>query len=824
MADYFTSDNSPVETGAQNDDDLGSGGALLLPILNDAMGNPHELAVGAGKDGNAYVVDRNNMGKYNMSSNAVYQKFALGGSVFSSPAWFNNTLYYGAMGQQINAYPYSGGSFGSSSSHTSVSAGFGNNGATPSISANGSSNGIVWAVTSGGSPAILYAFNAANLNELYDTTQAASSRDSFGDTGHFPTPTVFDGKVYVGTTTGVAIFGLLTCTYTVSQQPPTSPTTFSVDVTTGAGCSWSANSDSDFITITSGASGTGNGTVNLQLTAYEGAIRTGIISVAGRVLSITQTGANSLGLPSGPSPANGSVGAPVTPTLTWTASSGATSYDIYFGTSPTPPLVTNTTSTSYAPGTLVPGITYYWIVVAENSGGTNNSPVWSFTTTNATVVSVTPSSGTVASHSFALQYSDTAGAASLQTVWVYFNNTLANPASNSCLLYYNVAANLINLAQNSGTAWASATPGAATTLQNSQCSLNVASTTVSLSGNTLTLTLPMTFLPAYAGAKNIYMYAADISGSNSGWQQPGTWTVPAGSGTPAVVSVTPNSGTVASQSFALQYSDTAGAGSLQTVWVYFNSTLADPASNSCLLYYNVAANLINLAQNSGTAWVSATPGAATTLQNSQCSLNVAATTATLNGNTLTLTLPMTFRPAYAGAKNIYLYAADISGSNSGWQQPGTWTVPAGSGTPAAVSVTPNSGTVASQSFALQYSDTAGAGSLQTVWVYFSSTLADPASNSCLLYYNVAANQINLAQNSGTAWVSATPAAATTLQNSQCSLNVAATTATLNGNTLTLNLPMTFLPAYAGAKNIYLYAADVSGSNSGWHQPGTWTVP
>ena len=139
--------------------------------------------------------------------------------------------------------------------------------------------------------------------------------------------------------------------------------------------------------------------------------------------------------------------------------------------------------------------------------------------------------------------------------------------------------------------------------------------------------------------------------------------------------MTPSSGTVASQSFALQYSDTAGAGSLQTVWVYFSSTLADPASNSCLLYYNVAANQINLAQNSGTAWVSATPGAATTLQNSQCSLNVAATTATLSGNTLTLTLPMTFLPAYAGAKNIYLYAADISGSNSGWQQPGTWTVP-----------------------------------------------------------------------------------------------------------------------------------------------------
>ena len=68
-------------------------------------------------------------------------------------------------------------------------------------------------------------------------------------------------------------------------------------------------------------------------------------------------------------------------------------------------------------------------------------------------------------------------------------------------------------------------PGAATTLQNSQCSLNVATTTVASSGNTLTWNLPMTFKPAYAGAKNIYLLAADISGSNSGWQQLGAWTV-----------------------------------------------------------------------------------------------------------------------------------------------------------------------------------------------------------------------------------------------------------------------------------------------------------
>ena len=150
--------------------------------------------------------------------------------------------------------------------------------------------------------------------------------------------------------------------------------------------------------------------------------------------------------------------------------------------------------------------------------------------------------------------------------------------------------------------------------------------------------------------------------------------MPAVSG-PEANSVGPSSGSSERQTFELEYSDAAGATSLQTVWVYFNATLANPASNSCLLYYNVAANQINLIQDSGTAWVNATPGTATTLQNSQCSLNVAAASVFVSGNNLMLTLAMTFAPAYAGAKNIYMYAADVSGANSGWQQLGTWTVP-----------------------------------------------------------------------------------------------------------------------------------------------------
>jgi hypothetical protein len=242
------------------------------------------------------------------------------------------------------------------------------------------------------------------------------------------------------------------------------------------------------------------------------------------------------------------------------------------------------------------------------------------------------------------------------------------------------------------------------------------------------------------------------------------------------------------------------------------------------MYFNAAANQINLLNDGGTAYTSAIVGTATTLQNSQCSLNVAASSATKNGNTLTLGIPITFQAAFAGAKSTYLFAFDASGASTGtWQRLGSWTVQSGTVTVTAVSVTPSSGTGLSQTFAFQYSDSAGAASLAATYVWFTASYPT-ATNSCLFYYNTAANQINLLNDGGAAFTSATVGAATILQNSQCSLNVATSSATKNGNTLTLNLPLTFQASFAGAKNAYLFGTDASGVATGWELLGSWTVP
>ena len=56
---------------------------------------------------------------------------------------------------------------------------------------------------------MLHAYDASNLHELYNSSQASGSRDQFGAGNKFITPTVVNGKVYVGTTNSVGVFGLL---------------------------------------------------------------------------------------------------------------------------------------------------------------------------------------------------------------------------------------------------------------------------------------------------------------------------------------------------------------------------------------------------------------------------------------------------------------------------------------------------------------------------------------------------------------------------------------------------------------------------------------
>jgi hypothetical protein len=208
VADYFEMDNGVAESGS--DTDLGSGGMIVLPDLKDGSGNTKHLAVGAGKDSNLYLVNRDSMGKFSPSNNNnIYQELggALPGGVWAMPAYFNNTIYYGSVSSPIQAFTITNAKL-STSATAQTATSFGYPGATPSISANGASSGIVWAVENN-NPAVLHAYDATNLNELYNSNQASGGRDQFGNGNKYITPMIVNGKVFVGTPNGVAVFGLL---------------------------------------------------------------------------------------------------------------------------------------------------------------------------------------------------------------------------------------------------------------------------------------------------------------------------------------------------------------------------------------------------------------------------------------------------------------------------------------------------------------------------------------------------------------------------------------------------------------------------------------
>jgi len=208
VSDYFAMDDELSES--ENDTDLGSGGILLLPDQTDAGGTARHLAVGAGKDGNLYVVDRDNMGKFKSASNAIWQELdgVLLNGIWSTPAYYNSTVYYGPTNGPLLMFPLSHALLAAAPTSQSGTQ-FAYPGTFPVISANGAANGIVWAYENT-SPAVLHAYSASTLaTELYNSNQAAGGRDQFGAGNKFIVPVVADGKVMVATTNSVAVFGLL---------------------------------------------------------------------------------------------------------------------------------------------------------------------------------------------------------------------------------------------------------------------------------------------------------------------------------------------------------------------------------------------------------------------------------------------------------------------------------------------------------------------------------------------------------------------------------------------------------------------------------------
>ena len=204
--DYFTPFDE--ESLQINDKDLGSTGAVL--VAGQTSAHPGGLIVLGGKNGKLYVLDHNDLGQHQSASDTqIVQSTTMGTGVFSTPAVLNSTFYIVAANDVLKAFHMSNNLLPSMpTAKATVTYSF--PGATPTISANGSSNGIVWTLQRiSGANAVLHANLASNIaTELYNSNQAGS-RDLPGTSVKFAVPTVANGKVFVGTSSKLTVYGLL---------------------------------------------------------------------------------------------------------------------------------------------------------------------------------------------------------------------------------------------------------------------------------------------------------------------------------------------------------------------------------------------------------------------------------------------------------------------------------------------------------------------------------------------------------------------------------------------------------------------------------------
>lgn len=428
-------------------------------------------------------------------------------------------------------------------------------------------------------------------------------------------------------------------------------------------------------------------------------------------------------------------------------------------------------------------------------------------------VSVTPASGSGSGATFSFVFSDAGGAQNLTGMAMLFS-TSSSALAGACYIVYEPALHSVALVWD-GANGANRKPlGSSASLANSYCSIGAVS--ASVSGNSVTVTVPVTFLPPFNGARNIYMEA--VSGlARTGWVQRGSYTVSvAGGGAPVAQGMTPNLGSGFDQRFQFTVRDAGGSQYITGIAVLFAASL-NPVGG-CLLVYDRPRGTVSLVYDNANGQSPVVPGTNTTVANSQCVLKAAGTSVAIGDTTVSLTVDLSFRAAFAGAKNVYLYGAEAN-ANTGWMVAGQWTVPGS--TAAAVGMTPNTGSGAWPGFTFTVSDSVSAANLSGAAILFTTGAATNQARACYVVFDRGAGTVGLFDDQGTGFAAKPAGSSLTLQNTQCAVGYAA--AHLSGNSLNITVYFYLKPAFSGTKTVYLKALAVTGE-SPWVPVGTWSVP
>jgi len=215
-SDYFT----PYDQAwrLEHDADAGTAGPVLLP---DQPGPHPKLLLSVSKDGNIYLVDRENMGGYNPGNDTAVQvvrnavgivpnvtSLAGNGAGYNTPAYWNGHVYFCGRNDVAKSFSLQNGTL--STQPTSQAADVADvRGGGMSVSANGNNDAILWVLQGRSESSVLFAYDATDLTHRLYSSDDSATRDHLGAAASkFAVPTVYGGNVYAAGKNYVAVFGL----------------------------------------------------------------------------------------------------------------------------------------------------------------------------------------------------------------------------------------------------------------------------------------------------------------------------------------------------------------------------------------------------------------------------------------------------------------------------------------------------------------------------------------------------------------------------------------------------------------------------------------
>jgi hypothetical protein len=414
---------------------------------------------------------------------------------------------------------------------------------------------------------------------------------------------------------------------------------------------------------------------------------------------------------------------------------------------------------------------------------------------------VAPASGTSSSLTQLFTFSvQETGPASVTSIQFVINTTETFP--NSCSGYMGVLSPTSVFFQltndNADGSTANVLPGTGTA-SNSQCSVNLANSSVTSTGNGATVNLAITFAASFSGTKNIYMATTDSANQYALWQQVGTWTIPgASTNITAALATTPGLDKAGNGvTISATFTDPVNAANISNtvVWIYNATT-----NKACAIQMDQTFHLFTLMNDAGNSWRPPfAPGGSDS--NQECVINTQAPGFSVSGKSVTMTVTATILPAFAGALSISLSAASAAGPSFGLPPTlmGNWTV--ASGFPSWGSFSQSSASGSSGTFTATFTDPGGATNL----LYMELTITAGGAIECdalVDYRNQEFQLIGDGPNLG--WRAPIPPGGSD-SNSQCTLNGAQSSFSYAGSVGTITVNFTFNPTFAGPKSISLWA-------------------